>query len=402
MFACLVPAIMLGAACDRARLWPFFVLTFFWTTFVYDPIAMWIWNPNGWAVKWNILDYAGGGPVEISSGISGTVISIYLGKRYGYGTEKLLFRPHNVSQVVLGTVLLWVGWLGFNGGSTFAANLRAAMAIAATNLAGSVAGITWMVMDYRLERKWSVVGFCTGAIAGLVAITPAAGFVGMPAALLIGVVAAFFCNLCTGLKNLVRVDDAMDVFAVHALAGIIGLVMTGIFAQKSVAHNDGYLDIKGGWLSGHFVQLPLQLAWCAVTVCWNVAVTFLLMFVIDRIPYIGPFRPSEVGELVGMDVDQCGETAYDFDMEDMEAEAYIHGTHHLHPPASRDDDAHARTPPAADSDVEKAAGKRISEPQRDLSLRSYCEPRGPDAEPPAGAARPEGHGSTATEATAAD
>lgn len=313
MFACLVPAIALGAACDRARLWPFFIFTFFWTTFVYDPIAMWIWNPNGWAVKWGILDYAGGGPVEISSGITGTVISIYLGHRYGYGTEKLLFKPHNVSNVVLGTVLLWVGWLGFNGGSTFAANLRAGMAIATTNLAGSVGGLTWMVMDYRLERKWSVVGFCTGAIAGLVAITPAAGFVGMPAALLIGVVAAFCCNLCTGLKNLVRVDDAMDVFAVHALAGIVGLLLTGIFAQKSVANNDGYLEIKGGWLDGHFVQLPLQLAWCAVTVCWNAAVTFLLLFVIDHTPYIGPFRPSELGEIVGMDVDQCGEAAYDFE-----------------------------------------------------------------------------------------
>lgn len=329
MFACLVPAIMLGAACDRARLWPFFIFTFWWTTLVYDPIAMWVWNPNGWASKWGVIDYAGGGPVEISSGISGTAISIYLGHRYGYGTEKLMFRPHNVSHVILGTVLLWVGWLGFNGGATFAANLRAAMAVAVTNLAASVGGITWMVMDYRLERKWSVVGFCTGAIAGLVAITPAAGFVGMPAALLIGVLAGFCCNLCTGLKNILRIDDAMDVFAVHALAGIIGLILTGIFAQKSVAHNDGYLDIRGGWLSGHFVQLPLQLAWCAVTVCWNLAVTFLLMFIIDHIPYIGPFRTSEVGELVGMDVDQCGEAAYALEDEEGTIEAELKRTSRL-------------------------------------------------------------------------
>lgn len=178
MFAALVPAIALGAACERARVWPFLVLTFAWSTLVFDPIACWIWAPNGWAFKWGVLDYAGGGPVEIASGISGTVISYYLGPRHGYGTERLLFKPHNVSHVVLGTILLWVGWLGFNGGSTFAANLRAGMSIATTNTAASVAGLTWMFMDWRIERKWSVVGFCTGAIAGLVAITPAAGFVG--------------------------------------------------------------------------------------------------------------------------------------------------------------------------------------------------------------------------------
>lgn len=131
-------------------------------------------------------------------------------------------------HVILGTVLLWVGWIGFNGGSTFAANLKAAMAIFTTNLAGSVGGLIWMILDYRLERKWSVVGFCTGAIAGLVAITPAAGYVGTPAAALIGLVAGTASNLATGLKVSMRVDDPMDVFAVHALAGVIGTLMTGL------------------------------------------------------------------------------------------------------------------------------------------------------------------------------
>ncbi|KDN53302.1 ammonium transporter [Tilletiaria anomala UBC 951] len=312
MFAALVPAIALGAACERARVWPFLVLTFCWTTLVFDPIACWVWAPNGWAFKWGVLDYAGGGPVEIASGITGTVISYYLGPRHGYGTERLLFKPHNVSHVVLGTAFLWFGWMGFNGGSTFAANLRAGMSIATTNTAASCAGLTWMFMDWRIERKWSVVGFCTGAIAGLVAITPAAGFVGVPASVLIGVAAAALSNLSTSLKNLARCDDVMDIFAVHALAGIVGLLLTGIFTQASVANNDGYLVIDGGWLDGNWIQLPKQIAWCAVTVAWAAVVTWILMFVIDHIPYIGPFRSTELAEIIGLDEDQCGEYAYDY------------------------------------------------------------------------------------------
>lgn len=160
-----------------------------------------------------MLDYAGGGPVEIASGVTGLAYSLYLGKRRGFGTERLAFKPHNVSHIFIGTLLLWVGWLGFNGGSTFAANLKAALAIVNTNLAGSVAGLVWMFMDYRLERKWSAVGFCTGAIVGLVAITPAAGFVGAPAAVFIGIVASILSNILTTFKNLVNFDDAMDVSA---------------------------------------------------------------------------------------------------------------------------------------------------------------------------------------------
>ncbi|PWN42723.1 putative low affinity ammonium transporter [Ceraceosorus guamensis] len=311
MFASLVPAIAIGAACERARVWPFIVFVFVWTTLVYDPIASWVWNSAGWAYNWGVLDYAGGGPVEICSGITGLVISYYLGKRRGYGTERLLFKPHNVSHVVLGTAFLWFGWLGFNGGSTFAANLRAGMSIATTNTAASMAGLTWMFMDWRLERKWSVVGFCTGAIAGLVAITPAAGFIGVPASLAVGFLSAFFSNLATQLKAPMRCDDAMDVFAVHALAGWVGLLCTGLFAQASVANNDGILEIPGGWIDQHYVQLAIQLAWCAATTAWTGGVTFAIMLVIDHIPYVGPFRASETAEIIGVDEDQCGEWAQD-------------------------------------------------------------------------------------------
>ena len=151
---------------------------FVWTTLVYDPIAYWTWNANGWSAKMGGLDFAGGTPVHISSGTAALAISIYLGRRRGYGTERLAYKPHNTSYVVLGTVFLWFGWFGFNGGSAISANLRAVQACIVTNLAASVGGITWMLWDYRLEKKWSAVGFCSGAISGLVAITPASGFVG--------------------------------------------------------------------------------------------------------------------------------------------------------------------------------------------------------------------------------
>jgi Amt family ammonium transporter len=312
MFANLVPAIAIGAACERARVWPFLVFTLVWTTFCYDFVAHAIWSSTGWAYTWGVLDYAGGGPVEIVSGVTGTVISYYLGKRKGYGTDALLFKPHNVSHIVLGTAFLWFGWFGFNGGSTFAANLRAGMSIATTNTAASTAAITWMVMDYRFERKWSVVGFCTGAIAGLVAITPAAGFIGVPASILVGFMAALVSNLCTKLKVYAHCDDVMDIYAVHAVAGIVGLMLTGVFAQASVANNDGYLEIPGGWLDGNFIQVPKQMAWCAFAVCWTAATTYAIMFIIDHIPGIGPFRCSETAEVIGVDEEQLGEWCYDY------------------------------------------------------------------------------------------
>ena len=167
-----------GAIAERGKLGPMIVFMFVWETLVYDPIACWTWNTHGWSAVMGGLDFAGGTPVHISSGTAALAISIYLGKRRGYGTERLAYKPHNTSYVVLGTVLLWFGWFGFNGGSALSANLRATNACIITNLAASVGGLTWMLWDYRLERKWSVVGFCSGAIVGLVAITPGSGYVG--------------------------------------------------------------------------------------------------------------------------------------------------------------------------------------------------------------------------------
>lgn len=211
MFAAITPILAIGAVAERGRLGPLMVFVFVWATIVYDPIACWTWNPSGWVFKLGGLDFAGGTPVHISSGTAGLAISIYLGKRRGFGTERLAYKPHNTSYVILGTVFLWFGWFGFNGGSALSANLRAANACIITNLAASVGGLTWMLWDWRLERKWSAVGFCSGAIAGLVAITPASGFVGAPASVLFGVAAGTVCNFATQLKFKFAYDDTLDV-----------------------------------------------------------------------------------------------------------------------------------------------------------------------------------------------
>jgi ammonium transporter, Amt family len=195
------------------------------------------------------LDFAGGTPVHISSGCAALAYCYVLGKRSGYGTQALNYRPHNVTHIVIGTVFLWVGWFGFNAGSALGANMRAIMAAVVTNLAACVGGITWCLVDYRLERRWSTVGFCSGVVAGLVAITPGSGFVPAWAAVVYGVCAGIGCNFATQLKYVMGADDALDIFAVHAIGGLIGNLLTGFFAADYIAHLDGYTLIPGGFLN---------------------------------------------------------------------------------------------------------------------------------------------------------
>ena len=175
MFSALTVALATGAAAERGRMLPCVVFMFVWATIIYDPIACWTWNPQGWSNKMGGLDFAGGTPVHIASGCAALAYSMVLGKRRGHGTHELNYRPHNVTHIVIGTVFMWVGWFGFNAGSALGANMRAVLAAAVTNLAACVGGITWCVLDYRLEKKWSTVGFCSGVIAGLVSITPGSG-----------------------------------------------------------------------------------------------------------------------------------------------------------------------------------------------------------------------------------
>ncbi|KAI9497079.1 ammonium transporter AmtB-like domain-containing protein [Zychaea mexicana] len=311
MFAALTPALAIGSAAERARLLPMMIFIFIWSTIVYDPIACWTWNPNGWSAKLGGLDFAGGTPVHISSGFASLAYAIILGKRRGHGsiTGGEDFKPHNMSNVVLGTAFLWFGWFGFNGGSALAGNMRAAMACVVTNLAAAVGAITWLIMDYRIERKFSALGFCSGAVAGLVAITPASGFVGPGPAVAIGFLGGFFCNLAVHLKHLLKFDDAVDVFAVHGVGGYVGSVLTGLFAEQYIAGLDGVTEIEGGWMNHNWVQLGHQFADATAGAAWSFCITYLILFVMDRIPGLSLRVDPEV-ELQGLDAAEIGEMAY--------------------------------------------------------------------------------------------
>nr|AGM18783.1 low-affinity ammonium transporter [Peltula cylindrica] len=310
-FCATTAAIVAGAIAERGRLLPFLVFIFFWATLVYCPIACWAWNINGWGYKFGVLDYAGGGPVEIGSGLSALAYSMVLGRRQ----ERMMinFRPHNVSLITLGTTLLWFGWLGFNGGSAFGANLRAVYASWNSNLTAMFGSITWVLLDFRLAKKWSMVGWCSGAISGLVAATPASGYIPLWASVVLGVAAGALCNFATKVKYLIRIDDAMDVFAEHAVAGMVGLFFNGIFAADYVIGLDGVNTglYPGAWIKHHWKQLYIQIAYIVATTAYSFVVSAIIAYLINIIPGLG-LRASEEAELLGMDDDQLGEFAYDY------------------------------------------------------------------------------------------
>ena len=318
---------MIGAVAERGRLIPAMVFVFFWATLVYCPIACWAWNVSGWGFKYGVLDYAGGGPVEIGSGFSALAYSMVLGRRQ----EKMMlnFRPHNISMIVLGTVLLWFGWLGFNGGSSFGANLRAVMACWNSNLAGLFAAATWCILDWHLARKWSMVGWCSGAISGLVAATPASGFIPPWASVILGIVVGITANFATKrqcppllllhpiylsiVKYLLKIDDSMDIFAEHGVAGIVGLIFNGLFGADYIIGLDGVNsgNINGGWINHNYKQLYIQVAYICAASGYAFVMSAILAYGINFIPGLH-LRASEEAELLGMDDDQLGEFAYDY------------------------------------------------------------------------------------------
>ncbi|KFY45287.1 hypothetical protein V495_03064 [Pseudogymnoascus sp. VKM F-4514 (FW-929)] len=311
MFCAVTAAIVMGAVAERGRLIPAMVFTFWWATLVYCPITCWIWNSNGWAFKYGVLDYAGGGPVEIASGCSALAYSMVLGKRQ----EKMMlnFRPHNVSLITLGTVLLWFGWLGFNGGSAFGANLRAVMACWNSCLTAMVAAATWCLLDFRLARKWSMVGWCSGCISGLVAATPASGFIPLWASVLLGVVTGVVANFATKIKFWIQIDDSMDVFAEHGIAGVVGLLFNALFATPSIIGLDGVNTgvMTGGWLIHNYRQLYIQIAYILACGAYAFLMSAILAYTINVLPGC-KLRADEAAELLGMDDDQLGEFAYDY------------------------------------------------------------------------------------------
>jgi len=309
-FACVTAGILMGGIAERGRVFPAMIFCFIWMTLVYCPIACWVWGTHGWAFRWGVLDYAGGGPVEIASGIGGLAYSWVLGKRKE--KELINFRPHNVSMVGLGTFMLWFGWLGFNGGSAFGANLRAIMAVWNSMIAAAFGGMTWCLLDYRMERKFSMVGFCSGTIAGLVAATPSSGYIPPWASLIMGVLVGFISNFSTKLKFYLHVDDALDLTAEHAIGAMVGLLANGFFGTSAIISLDGVnTSLTGGFLDSHWKQLYIQFAYICATVAYSFVVTALIAKTIDMIPGL-KLRTSEEGESLGVDEMEIGEFANDY------------------------------------------------------------------------------------------
>ena len=297
MFAAITPALISGAFAERKRFGSF-VLTILWSIFIYSPLAHWVWSADGWLFKLGALDFAGGTVVHISSGVSALVVALLIGKRHlnGKGTE-----PHDVPMTVLGAGLLWFGWFGFNAGSAVAANGLAASAFTATNIAAAAATITWVLASYIHSRKVSVVGAACGAVAGLVAVTPASGFVTVGGALIIGLVAGGLCFSATLLRARSKVDDALDVFAVQGVGGMFGAVATGVFASSTIQ------GAYSGLLEGNAQQLVNQLIAVVATIGYAVVGTFAIVKFVDLL--LGIRVKPEVEEM-GLDLSVHGEVAY--------------------------------------------------------------------------------------------
>lgn len=270
---------------------------------VYCPIACWTWNANGWLFNLPALDFAGGGPVHIASGWSALAYAFVLGKRTVPGEGKLHSRPHNTTLVFLGTVLIWFGWFGFNGGSALNASVRAMLAGFNTNTAASFGILGWTLVDYfKNGKKFSIVGACEGAIAGLVGITPAAGYVGVWLAAVIGFVTAVVCALLQDLNVWLHIDEGLDVFKLHGIGGMVGSFLTGIFASETISMLDGATSAPGG-IDGNGIQIGRQFAEITAISAYSFIVSAILLYILKFIPGMH-LRVSEEAELNGLDLDQ--------------------------------------------------------------------------------------------------
>ncbi|KAA8907870.1 hypothetical protein TRICI_004877 [Trichomonascus ciferrii] len=314
MFAAVTGMIMVGGAHERGRLGPMMVYLFIWMTIVYCPVACWTWNSHGWLAELGSLDFAGGGPVHMASGAGALAYALVCGRRHDPVADKLpKYKPHSVNSVVLGTIFLWFGWYGFNGGSTGNASIRGYYAAVNTNLAAACGCLSWMFTDYfRHGRKWSTVGMCSGAVAGLVGITPAAGFVPVYTAVPIGALAGLASNLAADLKHLLHIDDGLDVFALHGVGGFTGSILTAFFAADYIAHLDGSTEIDGGWMNHHWVQLGYQLAGAVAIPAYSFVVSAVILYIMNYIPFLRiRLNPDE--EFAGVDKSEIGEYAFDWE-----------------------------------------------------------------------------------------
>jgi len=298
-FAVITPALISGAFVERISFAGYLLFTLIWATFVYDPVAHWIWGVGGFLKNMGTLDFAGGAVVHITAGISALAVALVVGKRRGYG--KTPMEPSNIPLTVLGAFLLWFGWFGFNGGSALAANGVAASAVLATNTAGAAAGLVWLLISWMHKRP-SALGFATGAIVGLAAVTPASGFVSPVSAIIIGAIAALLSYYTIIFRSKTGLDESLDVFACHGVGGMWGVLATGLFAEKA---------INSAGANGLFFGNPAQLGIQAITVLIVVGFSFVMTYVIAKIvDALFSMRASEQAEDVGLDISQHGETVY--------------------------------------------------------------------------------------------
>lgn len=299
-FAAITPALIIGAFAGRVRLKSLLLFIVAWTTLIYVPIAMWIWNPGGWLHQLGVVDFAGGLVVHTSAGVSAVAAALVIGRRSD--AERAETRPNNVPYVILGTAILWFGWFGFNAGSALAANDVAVNALVTTNLAAAAAGVAWMLVDWVKRGKPSAVGMAVGSVCGLAAVTPASGFVGPSASILIGIVAGVMCNYIANWRARTRLDDSLDVFACHGAGGMWGTLATGLFASTAV-NSVG----PNGLVFGNPHQLLVQLFGIVVVAGFSFVGSYVLLRVIN---VVSPLRvaPNEEGQ--GLDIAEFGEEAY--------------------------------------------------------------------------------------------
>jgi Amt family ammonium transporter len=285
-FAIITAALVVGAFGERMRFAPMLVFIGLWSLLVYAPIAHWVWEPGGWLARMGALDFAGGAVVHVNAGAAGLACAWYLGPRRGYGREA--FEPYNLGFTMAGAALLWVGWFGFNAGSALAADGRAGLAMAVTHIAAAAGALAWMLGEAVLRGKPSLLGLCSGLVAGLVAITPAAGFVTPRAALAIGAVAGLACYWgATALKRLLGADDSLDVFGVHGVGGIVGSLLTGVFASRTV-----------GGVEGSVLTQALSVG---AVLAFSLAASLVLLWMVD---FAMGLRVDEEGEATGLDLSQ--------------------------------------------------------------------------------------------------
>ncbi len=300
MFAVITPALITGAFAERMKFSSFIVFTLAWATFIYDPLAHWVWGTGGWLKNRGALDFAGGTVVHISSGVSALAAALIMGKRKGYGHEPL--RPHNLPLTVTGAALLWFGWFGFNAGSAISAGALATSAFVVTNTATAAAALGWMFSEWAARGKPTVLGAASGAVAGLVAITPASGYVTPMASIVIGAVAGFLCYTACNVKTKLGYDDSLDVVGVHGVGGTWGALATGFFATKTINPDGG-----DGLLYGNPGQVGIQIV--AIVASWVLAFvgTTIILKIIDAVMGL---RVSADEEMAGLDLSQHSETAY--------------------------------------------------------------------------------------------